>query len=114
MPTTQDTIHEAKAHFLRVKERVTHLLATTPDNRIHWSPSPTARTPVQQVAHVAAAIRNIHAMLDGRPFGVKNVVDADKGFRGWERQFNTREQVLDLLEQHSAAYVAWLDALTPE
>ena len=53
-------------------------------------------------------------MLDGHPFGVKNVAEADKGFREWERQFNSRAQVLKLLEDNSANYVAWLDALTPD
>src|SRR5947207_6071947 len=103
-----DAISKAKQEFLAAKKSLARNLATTPDDRINWSPSPTSRTPVQQVAHVAEAIRNIHGMLEGRPFGVKNVAEADKGFREWERKFSTREQVLSMLEDNSANYVAWL------
>jgi hypothetical protein len=110
----QETIQQAKENFLRAKARLAHALATTPDDRIDWSPSPTSRTPLQQVAHAAVAIHNIQETLSGRTFAVPTPEEADRGFREEERQYKTREQVLDLLERHGAAYVAWLDALTPE
>jgi hypothetical protein len=114
MSTTQNTIEQTKQEFLRAKDRVVRLLKTTPDDRINWSPSPTARTPVQIVAHVAEAIKNIHGMLDGRPFPITNTEEADKYFREMEKRFNSREQVLACLEDNCANYVAWLDALPPE
>lgn len=43
----EDTISQAKAEFVRAKDQVIRALATTPDDRIHWSPAPTARTPIQ-------------------------------------------------------------------
>ncbi|MBI1730437.1 DinB family protein [Candidatus Acetothermia bacterium] len=114
MTTLQETIDQAKANFLQAKESIKHALATTPDDRINWSPSPTARTPIEQVAHSAWAIKSIHDMLDGRPLQTKETAEADRDFREWEKQFRTREQVLSLLDQNGAAYLKWLDALTPE
>ena len=61
------TIQEAKQVFEMAVERIRRILASTPDERLHWSPSPTARTPLAQVVHAANSIRNIHAaMLDAR------------------------------------------------
>ena len=114
MTTMQDTLSQTKAEFLRAKERLARALATTPDERIHWSPSPTARTPLQQVAHCAMSIAGIHGMLVGKPFPYAGIAEFDTALRAAEREFTTREQVLGLLEQTSAEYLTWLEALTPE
>ena len=110
----EDTISQAKAEFIRAKDDLARALATTPDDRINWSPSPTSRTPVQIVAHAAAAVKNIHNFLTGQPFGFDNAADADRSFREWEQRFTTREQVNSLLDQSSGAFVAWLDTVTQE
>lgn len=109
-----DTIEQAKSSFLQAKERMCRALATTPDDRINWSPAPTARTPVQLVAHAAEVVKGLHETLDGQPIGAKNLAAADQSFREAEREFTTREAVLSLLEENSAAYIAWLEALTPD
>jgi len=114
MNPSRERIDQAKASFLQAKQRLESALETTPDDRINWSPSATSRTPLALVAHAAGAIKNIHETLDGRTFFANSTTEADIGFREWERQFTTREHVLELLEQNSADYVAWLDALAPE
>lgn len=110
----QEIIDAAKAEFLRAKERITHNLATTPDDRINWSPTPTARTPVQQVAHAAMATTGIQGLLMGKPFPYASLADLDPALRLAEKEFTTREQALSLLEQTSAEYLQWLDTMTPE
>lgn len=110
----QDVIEQAKDDFVRAKNSLAHALATTPDDRLNWSPSPSARTPIQVVAHAAIAIKNLNNTLDGRPFKAESIPAADAGFREEERQYTTREQATELLEKHSTAYLVWLDTLTPE
>lgn len=110
----EDVISQAEAELIRAKERITHALATTPDDRINWSPSPTARTPIQQVAHCADAIPGIQGMLVGKPFPYASIDEFDTAMRAAEKEFTTRDQVLSLLEDNSAQYLKWLDALTPE
>lgn len=108
------TVEHAKAEFLRAKGAITQALATTPDDRINWSPSPTARTPIQNVAHAAFVVKGLQGVLDGKPLPSDDPAEADRGLREGEKQFSARDQVLSLLEKNSADYVAWLDALTPE
>jgi hypothetical protein len=109
-----DIISQAKAHFTVATEQIAHALATTPDERIHWSPSPTARTPLQQVAHAGMAIPGIQGMLEGKPFPYSSVSELDAVSRKAEKEFATREQVLSLLQQSKTEYLAWLDSVTPE
>lgn len=108
-----ETIKQAKDSLLGARDRMTKALAATPDDRINWSPSPTARTPIQIVVHAANAVHNIHEMLNGNPFSVPDTATADAQFREEERQFTTREQALELLNKNCDKYVAWLDALDP-
>ena len=110
----EDIISQAKAEFTRTKERAVRALATTSEDRINWSPSPTARTPIQLVAHGAMVISGIQGMLTGQPFPYSGAAEFDTALRAAEKEFTTREQVLSLLEQNSAGYFTWLDALTPE
>ncbi len=110
----ENIIPEAKAEFVRAKERMVRALATTPDDKINWSPGTCARTPIQLVAHSAMGIAGIQGMLVGKPFPYADVVAADAAWRAAEKEFTTREQVLGLLEQNSAEYLVWLDTLTSE
>jgi len=110
----EDTISQAKAEFSRAKERLIHVLATTPDDKINWSPSPTARTPIQQVGHAAAATIFIKGMLTNKALPWADFVEAVTSMRGAEKSYTSREQVLGLLDQSSADYLVWLDTLTPE
>lgn len=109
-----EVICETKAEFLRAKDRLVRALATTPDDKINWSPSPTARTPLQVVAHAAMAVPGIQGMLVGKPFPFTDLTEADAAFRSYEKEITTREQALAMLEENSTAYLAWLDTVTPE
>ena len=108
----ENIITEAKAEFIRAKERMARALATTPDDKINWTPGSCARTPLQQVVHSAMAVSGIQEMLVGKPFPYADVAEADSTWRAEEKEFTTREQALSLLEQSSAEYLAWLDTLT--
>lgn len=108
------TIHEAKAEFNRAKDRITRCLATTPDDKVNWSPSPTSRTPNQQVGHVASSINGMKDWFTGRPFPFESMAALDDACREEEKGYTSREQVLDLLDRNSAGYCDWLDSLTPE
>ena len=114
MTTMQDTIGQVKADFLRARADMERALAETPDDRINWSPSLTSRTPLAIAAHMAFTVKSINEMMDGTPYPAETTAIADKEFLDWERHFTTREKVLALLDANSSAYIAWLDALTPE
>ena len=107
-------VADAKAEFLRAKDRLVKDLATTPDDKINWSPSSTCRTPLHLVAHAAMSIPGMQGMLEGKPFPFSGPEELDTFSRNKEKEFTTREQVLDLLETNSDGYLAFLDSLTPE
>lgn len=107
------TVTQAKAEFIRAKERIVRALATTPDDKINWSPSSTARTPVQLVSHAAMATSLIQGMLQAKPFPYHTVAELDAGSRQLEKEYTTRAQALGILEQTSLDYLTWLDTLTP-
>ncbi len=108
------TLAQTKAELLRAKDRMAHALATTPDDRLGWSPSPAARTPLQLVGHAASAIPGIQGMLTGKSFPFAGLAEFDAFMRADEQKYTDREQVLTLLDQTHGEYLAWLDTLTPE
>ncbi|HEX8551720.1 MAG TPA: DinB family protein [Abditibacteriaceae bacterium] len=111
---SQETIDHAKAEFLRAEELLLKSLATTPEERINWSPAPTARTPIEQVAHSAQSLESICGFMNGHAFSIETTGEADDFFREYEKQFTTREAVVAVWKKNSAAYLQFLDALTPE
>ncbi|RYG45471.1 DinB family protein [bacterium] len=109
----KEQIENAKNDFLRAKGGLLHSLATTPDDRLTWSPSPTARSPLQLAVHAAEGIDFLRSVFDGQTFDVPPV-EADLGFRDHERTFTTRQEAIDLIEGRSASYLVWLDGLDAE
>ncbi|WP_025229341.1 DinB family protein [Fimbriimonas ginsengisoli] len=109
-----EVIQRAKQEFEQSRGRMMGLLKDTPDDKLNWSPSPTARSPLAIVAHAGIAVHNITEMLQGRPFGASTSAIADKGFRKEEQEFTSRDEVVALFEKNAAAYVAWIDTLTEE
>ncbi|MEI8282898.1 MAG: hypothetical protein WCG75_10870, partial [Armatimonadota bacterium] len=106
--SNQQIIEAAKAEFLRAKGRLVSGLAATPDDKINWSPSETARTPLDQVSHCGMSISGMQGWLDGQPFPFKDMVELDDYCRKAEKEITTREQALGLLETNSNGYIAWL------
>jgi len=114
MDTTADTVAKTKDEFLRAKAQLIRALEKTPDDRINWSPSETARSPLHVVAHAACAIEFIHQMMMGKPFEIATTAEADEYFLKAERPYTTREEALSLLETKSDAFVTWLDSATTD
>ncbi len=108
-----ETIGTAIASITRAKDQMSRALATTPDDRVNWSPAATARTSVQIVAHAAAAIKNLYEFMEGKAFVAPDPFAADKMFREWEKQFTTREQAQAILDENCANYIAFLENLDP-
>lgn len=109
--THEQTINAAKGEFNRAKDRLLKNLATTPDDKLNWSPSPTSRTPIQQIAHSAMAVSGIKGMFNGEPIPFDNIAEVDAGWRQAEKQFKTREEVTSLLNKNCDEYCTWLDSM---
>lgn len=95
----------------QLNERLLRNLAKTPDDRLNWSPAPTARTPLHLVAHCAFSLGFITTMLEGTPYPAKTTAQADADFLEMEREITTREQALSLWENRFQRYISFLNAL---
>ena len=107
-------IEQTKNELDRACQRLEHLFALTPDDRINWSPSPTARTPMELILHAAYALEGIQGMVSGEKFPYASLAEADAAWREMEKQPTTRAQTLAMLHEKSANYKKWLDSFTLE
>lgn len=103
----------AEANLVRTKDRMLELLAATPDDRLNWRPSPSARSIIEVVAHSAMALRNIATQMRGTAFVTPTSAEANRQFREHDAQFTSREEVAAKLEAECAFFVECLRAMTP-
>lgn len=108
------TIPEAKQVFQMSVDRVRRILERTPDDRLLWSPAPTARTLLAQVVHISNSIHHIHTAMMGSRYATPTMEEADAEFLALELTIIAREDALTLLEENSGAFMAWLDGLSAE
>lgn len=107
MATDKVAFQDSVNRFLRV-------YGSTPDDRVNWSPTTTARTPNQIAAHVAMALESILNMAKGNPFPIQDVAEADKSFRTWEMQFSDRSEIVRMIEERSKAIVDFMESCSSE
>jgi hypothetical protein len=96
------------------KERLIQVLSKVPDDRLSWSPSSTARNPLQLTAHCAHAIEFIRQMMLGTPYPAADTAVADAEFLKRESEVTSRAEVLALLESNCHDCVASMQGLTDE
>lgn len=108
------SIDQARSDILQARARTEQALGHTPDERLNWSPSPSARTPIQLVVHIADSVGHMHGFLTGRPFEPPTSGEADAGFRRLESAPWTREEALALLDEKVASFIKWLDDATTQ
>ena len=108
-------IETAKAEFERTTGRLLKNLASTPDDKLDWSPASTARTPREIAFHCADIIAMIHGSLDGADTMPQlSTEQIDAYCREKEASHGTREDVVKLINENSTAFVAWLEGLSDE
>jgi hypothetical protein len=107
-------ILESKLLFEMSIDRVKRILDKTPDDRLLWSPGPSARTPLAQVVHIANSIHHIHTAMMGMRYTTPTREEADAEFWAMEKTFTDRDSALALLDKNSKAYLEWLDGLSEE
>lgn len=107
-------IETAKMDLTWTKTRMMELLAATPEDKLNFKPSPTARSIIEIVAHAAHALENIAMQLGGTPFPIPNTSEANVVFQVHDSAFNTREAVQAYLEEKFHKYIAILENFTEE
>ncbi|MCW5939384.1 MAG: DinB family protein [Fimbriimonadaceae bacterium] len=109
-----ETVVRTKAELDESVGRMLALMDATPDDKLFWNPSPSARSIGEIAAHAAHALENITSQMRGEPFPIPTSSDANRMFREHDRAFTDRQEVRRLLEEMRSAYDAFLDSLTPK
>ena len=103
-----------KNDFLRTKDRLLTMINATPEDRLYWSPAPTARTPVQLFVHSINALQFLHESFMGKPVPMLSTAEFDAYNRALDDETPTKEEAVVRLEVLSNAFVAWLEQVSDE
>jgi hypothetical protein len=63
----KENIEQVKGMLINSADRMICNLSCVPDERLNWSPSSTARSAIDQVAHAAMSVTGIQLMLQQEP-----------------------------------------------
>ncbi|HEY3782072.1 MAG TPA: DinB family protein [Fimbriimonadaceae bacterium] len=88
--------------------------ANVPEDRLNWTPSPTARSPLALVAHCGFSLGFICELLSGKPFAAPTTEQADAEHLALEKTITTRQQALDLWRANLTKYIALLESMSEE
>lgn len=108
----QEKIDQFKAEFEQAIGGVKHALATTPKDLLTWSPSKTARSPLQVVAHIAIGGRDMLGNLTGNTFPIETTEEAEQFHRERDSKVESLEECTQMLDDLTRDYFSWLDGLT--
>ena len=110
-----DFIELSKDRAVSSMEFFLRNFAHVPDDKLHWTPSPTAKSPMRIAAHTALYAARFAAMIRNR------AVPQPENLEAWLAQRNAEEIALTSREEMEKAFregtaevVAALDALTAE
>ncbi len=107
-----DVLGMAIGEMEQVKSLFLRSLEKTPDDKLDWSPSSTARTPLQLVAHSAYSLGFIREMLAGTPYGAATTEQADREFLEMDSGVHTREEAVNLFTEKCDAMIDYLKGLS--
>jgi hypothetical protein len=113
-PNVSDLIAQQKQAVERAKAQLLTTFEFIPDDKLSWSPSPTAKTPLQIVAHCGGANGAFAAMLRGEGWQLSmDPEEASIQMRAVS-DVATREEAVRSVEESAAAVIAALDGVTPD
>ncbi|BDI33162.1 hypothetical protein CCAX7_52130 [Capsulimonas corticalis] len=111
----REALDGAKSVTLSSRDLLLATFSFIPDEKLNWSPSPTARTPIQIAAHCAAANAAFATLFQGKPWPLSlNPAEAFEQMRVVPAGINSRESVVKLLEDTVADVIASLEIAGPE
>jgi uncharacterized damage-inducible protein DinB len=112
--TKNEFLAQSASDFRFAIDRLVNALNHVPADRLTWSPSPTARNPVEVVGHTAQAIKNMLGNLTGDTFAIPNSEEAERIFREEDRKYKDKDTVLAQLNANADAYLAWLQGVSDD
>jgi hypothetical protein len=110
-----DLIAEPKRNTEGAKAQLLKTFEFVPEDKLDWSPSATARTALQIVAHCGAANGAFAAMIRGEGWALSfDPNEAWAQIRAGGSDVTTREGAVKSVEESTAAVLAALDKVSAE
>jgi hypothetical protein len=117
MQESIETISEmaatARRDFERYSARVSCLLGFVPDDRLTWSPSPTAKSSLRIAAHCALTSRFFADIITGALPAI-TPEEFFKALSADEARITTRESALALLEETTVSLCRAIDTVNAD
>jgi hypothetical protein len=111
----KDTVAECQARATASADRLRKTLSFVPDNKLKWSPSKTARTPLAIVAHCCLTNRMLAKVLRGEPMSPMPKPEEIRALsQKFEATIRNRAQAVRQLKASCEEVVAALATLTTE
>jgi hypothetical protein len=112
-------MNEAMDPYVQMAQHCVHRFLTTfahvPDDKLNWTPSPTAKTPLQIAAHTGHSLHTIAARISGaQATEGQSREDVIARSEAAERAITTREEAVKAIEEGLAAAVAALHEVTAD
>ena len=108
-------IGEIKQTTEQAKARLLKTFGFVPDDKLTWSPSQSARTALQIVAHCGMSNQAFATLLRGEELDFpSDPKEAAALIRQGGQDIATREEAIQLLDTATAAVIQALDKATPE
>lgn len=107
-------VNQAKQVAAMSLSRLRDTLNHVPDDRLLWTPSPSARPALKIAAHVALSNRYFASVLRGDKQDERSVSDVVEDIVRQEAPFQTRAEVNRILEETTGEVLAAYDRLSAE
>lgn len=110
-----DLIETSKQRAVSCMEFFLRNFAHVPDDRLHWTPTPTAKSAIRIAAHTALYAGRFAEMIRNRALPVpENLVEWLAQRDAEEIAITTREAMEKAFREGTAEVLQALDTLTPE
>ena len=110
----ENIVAMCKQSTVRGMERLLKTLSFVPDDKLTWSPSPTAKSALRVAAHTACTAENFALIIRDGKFPVDSMQELFATLNAGEVAVTSREQAIQLMRTNTDAVLAALDAATPE
>ena len=109
-----ELISEADNHCHRLANQLLHTFSFVPDDKLHWMPSPSARSAIQIVAHCGVANKMICRRLRNQPEEATTREEMMEKAKLIIDSIQTREEAVELLQQSVSEVSEALQTLTQD
>ena len=112
---TLEVVAYAKGYFERFSARLLHLFSFVPDDKLTWSPSPTAKSSLRLVAHCGLTSRFYATIITGNmPERMPSPEEFLNNLSEAEESITTRESAIALVKEATMELCKAMDTVTAE